>query len=142
MPSRRTGTAPPAAASAVSCLAASVLGGGGVPGLGCLGQGGIAPPEVRSAMVGFEIVGEHRAVAQFENVRFSAAAADDGADTVASCVLRARAEDFTVVGEKVVTVSAREVGGSTRLEVSLRTERRATSVERVGCTTPHQARPR
>ena len=50
--------------------------------------------------------------------------------------VKAFAEDHTVVGEATFT----PVAG--RNEVTLRTERRATSVESVGCTTPDQPRPR
>ena len=49
---------------------------------------------------------------------------------MASCLLRAIAEDHTTVGE----VAFEPVDG--RNEVSVRTERRATSVELVGCTAP------
>ena len=60
--------------------------------------------------------------------------ADDG--VVASCTLRAFAEDHTVVGELVFAPK----GGKS--DQSVRTERRATSVELLGCTAPGQNRPR
>jgi hypothetical protein len=57
-------------------------------------------------------------------------------DITATCRVRAFAEDHTVVGEVSFTP---EQG---RNDVEVRTERRATSVESVGCTTPGQPRPR
>ncbi len=86
-------------------------------------------PQVRSDIVGYDVVDEHRATATVE-VRL----ADDG--VVASCTLRAYAEDHTVVGEWVFT----PVDG--RSDQNVRTERRATSVELLGCTAPGQDHPR
>ncbi|MFC7494480.1 MULTISPECIES: DUF4307 domain-containing protein [unclassified Nocardioides] len=86
-------------------------------------------PDVRSDLVGYDVVDEHRATATVE-VRL----ADD--DVEASCTLRAFAEDHSVVGELVFTP---EDGTS---EHDVRTERRATSVELLGCTTADQKRPR
>ena len=86
-------------------------------------------PQVRSEIVGYEVVDEHRATATVE-VRL----ADDG--VAASCTLRAYAEDHTVVGELVFTP---EDG---RSDQDVRTERLATSVELLGCTAPGQSRPR
>jgi len=54
----------------------------------------------------------------------------------ASCRVRALAEDKTAVGELAFT----PVDGVN--EVVIRTERRATSVEKLGCTAPDQPRPR
>jgi hypothetical protein len=56
----------------------------------------------------------------------------------ASCTLRAYAEDHTVVGELSFTPKPT----TARQTVSIRTERKATSVEPVGCTAPGQERPR
>jgi len=54
----------------------------------------------------------------------------------ASCLLRAYAEDHSVVGELPVPV---ESGAPTRSVVAtVRTERRATAVELVGCSAPGQ----
>jgi len=86
-------------------------------------------PQVRSDLVGYDIVDQHRATATVE-VRL----ADDG--VVASCTLRAFAEDHTVVGEKVFAPA----DGQSALDI--RTERRATSVELLGCTAPGQSHPR
>ena len=86
-------------------------------------------PQVRSEIVGYDVVDEHLSTATVE-VRL----ADD--DVVASCTLRAYAEDHTVVGEWVFT----PVDGQSEQDV--RTERLATSVELLGCTAPGQSRPR
>ncbi len=86
-------------------------------------------PQVRSDIVGYQVVDEHLATATVE-VRL----ADD--DVVASCTLRAYAEDHTVVGEWVFTPAD---GKSVQ---DVRTERLATSVELLGCTAPGQSRPR
>ena len=59
-----------------------------------------------------------------------------GDGVTASCRLRAFAEDHTTVGELAFT----PVGGTN--EVVIRTERRATTVEKLGCTAPGQPRPR
>ena len=62
---------------------------------------------------------------------------DDDVD--ATCLVRAFAEDHTVVGELSWTPDGEAQQSD---EVSIRTERRATSVELVGCTTEDQSRPR
>ena len=89
-------------------------------------------PDVESELVGFDTVDEHTSTAVVE--------VDFGSDdVVATCLLRALAEDHSVVGELSFTAEADE---GTRYEESVRTERLATSVELVGCTTPDQQRPR
>lgn len=86
-------------------------------------------PEVESELVGYDVISEHESTAVVQiQLR-------DGVE--ASCRLRAYAEDHTVVGELSFTP---ERSGLT--DRSVRTERRATSVELVGCTTPDQERPR
>ena len=92
-------------------------------------------PEVRSEMVTYTIDGEHAATARID-VRI------DGDDVVATCRLRAHAEDHTVVGELSFEVSRADLGSGTTVEREVRTERLATSVELLGCTTPGQQRPR
>lgn len=87
-------------------------------------------PEVDSAMVGYHVVDEHTANATVE-VRLR----DDEVD--ATCTLRAYAEDHTIVGELSFAPES-----SGRSEQTVRTERRATSVEFLGCTAPGQSRPR
>jgi hypothetical protein len=59
----------------------------------------------------------------------------------ASCLLRAYAEDHSVVGERHVAVGP-ERRARVTLTSSVRTEREATSVELIGCTTAEQKRPR
>ena len=54
------------------------------------------------------------------------------------CTLRAIAEDHTVVGELAFTP---DPDGRRQVQ-EIRTERRATSVESLGCTAPGQDRPR
>jgi hypothetical protein len=87
-------------------------------------------PKVESDLVGYSIVDEHAAEATVQ-VRL----ADDTVE--ATCTLRAFAEDHTVVGELSFTPS-----GEGRVEETVRTERRATSVDLVGCTSAGQDRPR
>jgi len=87
-------------------------------------------PKVESSMVGYDIVDEHSV-----EVTVRVDLSDDDVD--ASCLLRASAEDHTIVGELTFTPT-----GSGRTEQTVRTERRATSVELIGCTAPGQNRPR
>lgn len=87
-----------------------------------------ATPEVASELIGFDVVDEHTASAFFSvNV-------EDRVE--ARCLVQALAADGTIVGE--VSVTPQEG----RNDVVLRTERRATTVTLVGCTTATQARPR
>ena len=89
-------------------------------------------PDVESELIGFDTVDEHSSTAVVE--------VDFGSDdVVATCLLRALAEDHSVVGELSFTATPAE---GTRYEQTVRTERLATSVDLVGCTTPDQARPR
>ncbi len=85
-------------------------------------------PEVTSDLVTFDVVDDHETQVRLD-VRLS-----DGIE--ASCRLRAFAEDHTTVGE----VAFAPVDGTN--EVVIRTERRATTVEKLGCTAPGQPRPR
>ena len=85
-------------------------------------------PAVTSDLVTFDVTSDHEVAARLD-VRLSD-------DVEASCRLRALAEDKTAVGE----VAFAPVDGSN--SVVIRTERRATSVEKLGCTAPGQARPR
>jgi hypothetical protein len=87
-----------------------------------------ASPQASSELVGFEVTGEHEAVA------FVQVSLEDDAD--ATCRVRAASEDHLSVGELAFTPA------QGRNEVTIRTERRATAVELVGCTTPDQPRPR
>jgi hypothetical protein len=117
----------------------AVIAGSGVLGvvfLGWLGWTALfhGDPEVSSDLVTWSVVDEHLATAVVD-VRL------DG-DVEASCVLRAFAEDHTVVGELAFPVDEAALEQGSTLEQEIRTERRATSVELVGCTTPDQQRPR
>jgi len=60
-------------------------------------------------------------------------------DVVASCRLRAYAEDHTTVGELAFTP---DPAAGHRQVVEIRTEREATAVESLGCTADGQNRPR
>ena len=84
-------------------------------------------PEVTSQLVGYDVRGEHAATATFTVVRRDT-------DVRASCLLRAVAADRAVVGELTVPVTSGPT--SLRLESTVRTERKAGSVELVGCNTP------
>ena len=90
-------------------------------------------PKVTSQLTAFSVADEHEAVATIAVKR-------ESKFTEASCRLRAISEDHTVVGELRVPV----VDGPQEqsLQVRIRTERKATTVELVGCTAPDQARPR
>jgi Domain of unknown function (DUF4307) len=90
-----------------------------------------ASPEVSSEIVGWEVVDDHAITARIDVVLRG-----DGEDLDATCQVRAIAADHTVVGE------ASFVPEDGRNEVEVRTERRATAVESLGCTTPEQRRPR
>ena len=86
-------------------------------------------PAVTSDLVSFDVTSDQETQARLD-VRLQ----DD--DVQASCRLRAFAEDHTPVGELEFTPT----GGSN--EVVIRTERRATTVEKLGCTAEGQPRPR
>lgn len=90
-------------------------------------------PEVRSELVSYDVVDEHSATATLTVVRASAS-------TSATCHFRALSEDHAIVGELARTVTT----GAARqdIEVTIRTERRATSVESLGCTAPGQKQRR
>ncbi|MCM0622331.1 DUF4307 domain-containing protein [Nocardioides bruguierae] len=87
-------------------------------------------PAVQSAVLAFDVVDEHQVDA---SVRIEMS--DDAEDV--QCTLRAYAEDKSTVGETTFSPS-----GSGRFEVDIRTERRATSVEGLGCTAAGQERAR
>jgi len=88
-------------------------------------------PAVASGELTFSIVDDSTASARF--------VVDVQEGVVATCTLRAYAEDHTLVG----TVSfVPEPAPSGRVTQVMSTERRATSVELLGCTAPGQPRPR
>lgn len=61
-------------------------------------------------------------------------------DVRASCLVRAVSVDSSPVGERSFTVTG--VEEPSRVDVEIRTERRADTVRLIGCTTPDQSRPR
>jgi len=85
-------------------------------------------PQASSELVAFEVVDDHTATAALV-VRMEA-----GTDV--TCVVQAASVDGAGVGR----LSFKAVPG--RNDVTLRTERRATTVDKIGCTTPDQSRPR
>ncbi len=86
-------------------------------------------PKVQSQARGFEIVDEHTATAELTVVRSSP-------DVRATCFLRAIAQDHEIVGELTESVGS---GPTTALlAVTIRTVRRATTVELLGCIAPGQ----
>jgi len=86
-------------------------------------------PGVRSQLVGYEFNGPNQAIATVE-VKL------DKDVKTADCVVQALAEDHSVVGE----VHFVPVDGPNRVPVG--TERQATAMNLVGCTTPDEDRPR
>jgi hypothetical protein len=78
-------------------------------------------------MVGFRVRGEHAVTATFTVVRRDAHAR-------VTCVVRALADDHAVVGEASVPV--RSGSATQQVSTTLRTERRATSVDLVDCRVP------
>jgi hypothetical protein len=92
-------------------------------------------PDVSSDLVSFTVDDEHQVTARV-------AVTLDDEDVAATCLLRAIAEDHTVVGELRFDVTAADLEDTAVLERVIRTERRATSVDPVGCTTADQPRPR
>jgi hypothetical protein len=91
-------------------------------------------PQAQSQLLSFQVAGQHAAQARFTVVR-------QDREVRASCLLRAYAEDHSVVGELNVPVGP-SAPARTTLERSVRTERQATTVELVGCTTAEQHQPR
>ncbi|WP_433161456.1 DUF4307 domain-containing protein [Kribbella sp. CA-247076] len=89
-------------------------------------------PPVTSRLIGFEITSPTSAKATVE--------IDKRESTEASCRLQAKAADFSIVGELTVTVPADSPRHQT-LTPTLTTQRPATSVVLIGCTTPDSPRP-
>ena len=86
-------------------------------------------PQVRSQLVGYHVVDEHSVTARID---VSVASGTTGA----SCTVEAVAEDHSVVGE----LHFRPTSGTN--EVTVRTQRVATSVDVPGCVADGQDRPR
>ena len=91
-------------------------------------------PDVQSNLQSFDVVDRHQAEATVIVDRRSK-------DVTANCLVRASGADHSVVGELNFEVAGGS-GGASRHDVTLRTEREATSVELVGCTSEDQSRPR
>ena len=91
-----------------------------------------ATPQVTSELEPFSVEDDHTVTAVL-------VVSLDSADVKASCTLRAYAEDHTTVGELTFTPDPSK---GRRQVQTIRTERRATSVEKIGCTAPGQDRPR
>ncbi len=86
-------------------------------------------PKVQSQLMSFQVVGEHSVTARIE-VHVSSDAAN------VSCTVEALAQDHSLVGE----LHFRPTSGTN--EVTVRTERIATSVDVPGCTAQGQDHPR
>ena len=82
-------------------------------------------PEVTSELPRWKVVDDHTVTATLQ-VDLRSGSTDP------RCLLRAYAEDHTVVGD------ASFVPRNGTNDVTIRTERRATSVEKIGCTTAAQ----
>jgi len=93
---------------------------------------GHTDPEVDSGLESWSVSGEHSATAKV-SVRLR------DADVEARCLLRAYAADHTTVGE--LSFVPRYDAPQPLVE-TVRTERRATSIELIGCTTADQPQPR
>ena len=89
-------------------------------------------PPVASGELTFDIVDANTASATF-----SVDLRDPG--VVATCTVRAYAEDHSLVG-LIAFTPAPDASGRVTQEIS--TDRQATSVELLGCTAPGQSRPR
>jgi len=90
-----------------------------------------ASPPVASGELTFTIVDDNTASARF--------VVDLQDDVVATCTVRAYAEDHTLVGTVSFTPEPTPSG---RVTQEISTDRRATSIELLGCTAPGQPRPR
>jgi len=90
-------------------------------------------PDIRSSLRTYDVVDEHSVNATVE-LKVS------DKDVDANCLVRATGLDRSVVGELNFEVSG--ISGTVRRDVTVRTEREATSVEMIGCTTADQSRPR
>ncbi len=90
-------------------------------------------PDVQSSLRSFEVT-DSRSVTAAVVVK------PTSAEITASCLVRAFGEDHSVVGELNFRVA--DQSRAVVRTVSFRTEREATSVELIGCTTADQPRPR
>ena len=90
-------------------------------------------PDVQSNLQSFEVLDSH-------SVEAAVVVDTRSEDVTANCLVRAVGTDHSVVGELNFEVTGHD--GASRHDVSLRTERKATSVQLIGCTTEGQSRPR
>lgn len=90
-----------------------------------------ADPEVRSALVRYDVVSANEATGDLTVVRSSP-------DVPATCDLQALAADHSVVGE--VTERVESGPASQTVRITLRTEREAVTVVSQGCLAPGQRR--
>jgi len=90
-------------------------------------------PDVQSKLKSFDVVDRH-------SVEATVVVDARSDDITANCLVRAFGEDHSVVGELNFEVTGRS--GASNHDVTVRTEREATSVELIGCTSPDQSRPR
>jgi cell division septal protein FtsQ len=120
---------------ATRVIALVVVGALALTGVGLLGWSVIfqSTPQVSSKLISFELPDEHTAVATISVAR-------ESSFTEATCEVVAVAEDHAVVASRDVPVL--DGPEEQTLRVELRTERLATSVDLLGCTTPEQPRPR
>jgi hypothetical protein len=89
-------------------------------------------PPVSSRLLAFTIPSDTSATATIQ--------VEKRKDVEASCRLQAKAADFSIVGELTLTVPADSPRQQT-LPATLTTQRAATSVVLIGCTTADTARP-
>jgi len=89
-------------------------------------------PPVTSRLLGFEVPSETSAKATIQ--------VDRTKSVEASCRLQAKAADFSIVGELTLTVPADSPRHQT-LPATLTTQRSATSVVLIGCTTADSHHP-
>jgi hypothetical protein len=82
-------------------------------------------PAIDAQLTSYDVVSTHE-------VRVKISAQFRDADSTGSCLVRATAEDHTVVGE--LNLSAEELRAAKGRWISVRTERRATTATLVRCT--------
>lgn len=127
----RYGTPSRARRTALIALATALA----VAGLGWLAWAAVyqSTPEVQSELVGFRVEDEHTATAEIDVDR-------DSTDVSATCFLRAISEDHEIVGELTLAVGSGPE--EQRVEATVRTSRRATTIESLGCIAPGQPQRR
>ncbi|WP_112244397.1 DUF4307 domain-containing protein [Kribbella monticola] len=92
-----------------------------------------ATPPVSSRLLGYTITSPTSATATIQ--------VDRSKNVEANCRLQAKAADFSIVGEVTLKVPA-DSPRRQSLEATLTTQRNATAVVLVGCTTANAHRPR